>query len=206
MPFHVPKSVVFSGLALLLIASVGCTYAQSQEGVLTDAHIASPSFIPLTLRTWSGGSAASNVEVDVIDFWAVRDVGYDTLLVWYARRDSSQNPEAPIEVINATDCPAILEALQAFEALDPPTARFRLRAPGPDEAIPIPPTRKDGWDFRIAYRAHAGGNVQVRFLPTAHYDWAETTRQNLEVCWDRGQKFARDRVSPLRPSARPEPW
>jgi hypothetical protein len=64
---------------------------------------------------------------------------------------------------------------------------------GSSGALLIPPTRKDGLDYRMGWRTFEEARVTVTNLPQPLYEWAERFRGGLAPCWEAG------RVAPRAP-------
>ena len=51
----------------------------------------------------------------------------------------------------------------------------------------IPPSRKDGYGYRMSWKTYGNAEVSVRNLPSSLYEWADDVLNDLELCWEAGK-------------------
>ncbi|MGH7027768.1 hypothetical protein [Brevundimonas sp.] len=139
----------------------------------------------LTLDVWSDRPGGRGEQVELLTIAVEpRGSGAARRLVWIAKRELLT--DGATSLIDSDRCPQLKAVLRGF-----PVHSIE----GPDFALeyesaatrPIPPTRKDGWDYRMRWSTFEGADVSVTRLSQSLYEWADRARLGLTPCWDAGR-------------------
>ncbi|MFK0298205.1 hypothetical protein ACIQTU_03200 [Brevundimonas sp. NPDC090276] len=139
----------------------------------------------LMLEVWSDlpGGGESQVELLTVTR-ELKGSGEARRLVWVARREFMA--DGATSLINSDRCPQLKVVLRGFPAPANGGPDFSLDYENA-ATIPIPPTRKDGWDYRMSWRTFEDANVSITPLPQSLYEWADRLRLGLNSCWETGE-------------------
>lgn len=158
--------------------------------MLVAAPMAAEASPILTLDVWSGLPGGRDEQVELLTVMVEpRGADAERRLVWVAKREFMA--DGATSLINSDRCPEMKAMLRSLPSIDGPDFVLEHeRAP----TRPIPPTRKDGWDYRMSWSTFEGANVSVSRLPQSLYEWADRFRGGLTACWEAG------RVAPRAPA------
>lgn len=138
----------------------------------------------LTLDVWSAPPGGGGSQLELLTVMVEsKGSGEARRLVWVARREFMA--DGATSWIDSDRCPQLKAMLRGFPATAIGGPDFSLDYENA-ATIPIPPTRKDGWDYRMSWRTFEGANVSVTHLPPSLYEWADGLRLGLTSCWEAG--------------------
>lgn len=103
-------------------------------------------------------------------------------LVWVAQRTS----ELGIQTIRSDLCPALRSVAESFAHL-PPIIPNNTRPPVRGDALPIRPSRKDGYSTRLSFTTitEDGSKALVEVeRGNVYAAWGDDAVARLHACWD----------------------